>query len=169
MESIEVYLPQLKILFQVFLAMVLGAFIGLEREFADKPAGLRTHMIVASAATLLVGISNSLTIQFSLGLGDQLVRTDPIRVIEAIITGVSFLGAGTIIRRASGSSVEGLTTAASLLFSVAIGICVALSLWVLAVGATFLVLLALRGLHVFEGKIQRSKERQDNRTGDSRG
>jgi len=73
-----------------------------------------------------------------------LVRADPIRIIAAVITGISFLGAGTIIRQGQRGEVEGLTTAASLLFASAVGINVALSQWILAVGATFLALIILR-------------------------
>jgi putative Mg2+ transporter-C (MgtC) family protein len=91
-------------------------------------------------------------------LGVELVRSDPVRIIEAVVTGISFLGAGTIILRRGKRQVEGLTTAASILFTAAVGVCVALSQLVLAVGATLLVLLILRGLGLLErqlGKGQR--------------
>jgi putative Mg2+ transporter-C (MgtC) family protein len=139
-------LNQIQILAYVALAMLLGAIIGLDREFADKPAGLRTHMLVAGAATLLVSLSDVVIQRFSADLSNQLLQSDPIRIIEAVITGVSFLGAGTIIRHGSGRHVEGLTTAASILFAAAVGVCVALSQLVLAVGVTALTLLTLRGV-----------------------
>jgi len=155
MEFIELHQIQLQILAHVGLAMVLGAAIGFEREIEDKPAGLRTHMLVAGAAALLVALSGMVVKHFNVNLGSELVRSDPIRIIQAVITGVSFLGAGTIMRSAT-RQVEGLTTAASILFTAAVGICVALSQLVLAVGATVLVLITLRGV----GLVQRRLEKQ---------
>jgi len=150
MEFIGLHRIQFQILAYVGLAMLLGAAIGLEREIEDKPAGLRTHMLVAGVAALLVSLGDVMVRHFDAGLGSELVRSDPVRVINAVITGVSFLGAGTIIRRSSTRHVEGLTTAASILFAAAVGICVALSQLVLAVGVTVLVLVTLRGLGFVE-------------------
>jgi putative Mg2+ transporter-C (MgtC) family protein len=137
---------QLHLLLSIGFAMLLGAVIGLEREVSDKPAGLRTHMLVAGAAALVVALSAVMVRKFSTGPGSQLLRSDPSRIMEAVVTGVSFLGAGTIIRRSAGQQVEGLTTAASLLFTAGIGACAALSQVVLAIGATILVLITLRGV-----------------------
>jgi putative Mg2+ transporter-C (MgtC) family protein len=128
--------------------MLLGALVGLDRELAEKPAGLRTHMLVAGASALLVSMNEFVVRAF--GVDDALINTDPIRIIEAVVTGVSFLGAGTIIRRRAGSQVEGLTTAASLLFVAGVGVAVALSQWIVAIGATLLVLITLRGLGYLE-------------------
>lgn len=138
---------ELQLLGHVALAMVLGAVVGLEREYSDKPAGLRTHMLVCGAAALLVSVSNALVEDF----GDTIsaLRVDPIRVIEAVVAGVSFLGAGTIFRRGSENNIQGLTTAASLLFVAGIGICVATDRIVLAVGATILVFLVLHSSQWF--------------------
>jgi len=147
MGTIYAVIPvQVRILASVALAMVLGAAIGLEREVKDKPAGLRTHMLVAGAAALLVALSDVAVSRFNVDLGTGLVRSDPIRIIEAVITGISFLGAGTILRHKGSDHVEGLTTAASLLFVAALGICVALSQVLLAIGVTVLVLVTLRGV-----------------------
>ena len=90
---------ELKVTGQVAVAMVLGGLIGLERETANKPAGFRTHMLVAGAAALLVGLGHALIEEFDRHTGLRL-QSDPIRIVEAIVTGVSFLGAGTIFRRA---------------------------------------------------------------------
>ncbi len=90
-----------------------------------------------------------------MGLDGGLVRSDPVRIIEAVVTGVSFLGAGTIVLRRGKRQVEGLTTAASILFTAAVGVCVALSQVVLAIGATVLVLITLRGLGLLEGWLGR--------------
>ena len=115
-----------------------------DREAAERPAGLRTHMLVSGAAALLVSLGSVLATNFDVELSHAVVNPDPTRLIEAVVTGVSFLGAGTIIRRQPASPVEGLTTAASILFTAAIGICVALSQFVLALGATVLALVILR-------------------------
>ena len=92
---------QLRVLAYVVLAMVPGAMIGVERETEDKLAGLRTHMLVAGASSLLVGVSDAVVRYFSSSLEGTLVRADPVRVIEAVVTEVSFLGAGTITRAQS--------------------------------------------------------------------
>lgn len=78
-----------------------------------------------------------------------------LRIIEAVVTGVSFLGAGTIVLRKHEHQVEGLTTASSILFTAAVGVCVALSQLVLAIGVTTLVLVTLRGLGLLESWLAR--------------
>jgi putative Mg2+ transporter-C (MgtC) family protein len=148
--------PQLEIIGEVALAMLLGGVIGFEREIAEKPAGFRTQMLVAGAAALLVGLGDAMLRRFT---GDPSIRatSDPIRIVEAIITGISFLGAGTIFRRDRSEQVEGLTTAASILLCAAVGISVALRQFVLAIGVTLLALLVLRGFTVIEKRVTRSK------------
>ena len=138
----------LEILAYVALAMVLGAVLGVDREIAHRPAGLRTHMMVSGAAALLVALGELIVRNFEAEQGHTLIQTDPLRVIEAVITGVSFLGAGTILRNSSTHEVQGLTTAASLLLAAAVGVTVALSQLILATGITALALLTLRGLQV---------------------
>jgi putative Mg2+ transporter-C (MgtC) family protein len=142
--------PTARILLAVALAMVLGALLGLEREVAGKPAGLRTNMLVAGAAALLVGLSEVLVRRFHDEIGARIIRSDPIRIIQAIIIGVSFLGAGTIIRHESKRHIEGLTTAASLLFATAVGICAALSEELLAILLTVVVVAVLKLLGLVE-------------------
>lgn len=139
---------QLQILIQVALALGLGALVGLERELANKPAGFRTHMLVGASATLLMAAGDVIVENIDPSVSQ--LRVDPIRVLEAVVTGVSFLGAGTIIHQRDGSGVEGLTTAASLLFIATVGILVGLEQYILAVGATLLALLVLRGGHFIE-------------------
>ena len=130
-------------------AMLLGAAIGFERELADKPAGMRTHMLVAGAAALLVLLGDVLVAHFGKEFPGGLVRADPTRIIEAIVTAVGFLGAGTIIRH-RGTPVRGLTTAATVFLTAAVGMCVATKQLVLAVGATLLALATLRLLGTIE-------------------
>lgn len=135
---------QLTVALQVLIAGVLGGLIGLERELAYRPAGLRTHAILAAAAAMLMGTVEILVDQFEVETSAAILRADPIRVIEAIVTGVAFLGAGTIFRHRDGRVVEGLTTAASLLLVAAIGVSVALRQLLLAVLITIVTLMLLR-------------------------
>ncbi len=151
------YAQQLSILAQLVVAMVLGGMIGLDREAAEKPAGLRTHILVAGASALLVSLGELVVKQLTGELGTVVIREDPIRIIAAIITGVSFLGAGTIIRQRSNGGVKGLTTAASLLFVSVIGITVSLSEWFVAIAATILVLVILRLIPTLERFLTREQ------------
>src|SRR5688572_24895998 len=115
---------------------------------ADRPAGLRTHMLVAATATMLVILARRLVLAFT---PLDLVTHDPVRVIEAIIVGISFLGAGTIFRsKDGGEPVQGLTTAASVLFTAVLGIGVALETYVLVIGAVLLILFVNFGVRRLE-------------------
>lgn len=155
METVQ---AQFEILAYVGLAMLLGAAIGFERELEDKPAGLRTHMLVAGSAALVVALGSVIIDHFAASMEAGGVQSDPIRIMEAVVTGVSFLGAGTILRDRSERRVEGLTTAASLLFAAVVGGSVALEQFVLAIGGTVLVLITLRGLGIAERKMWRDRQ-----------
>ncbi|WP_020525408.1 MgtC/SapB family protein [Catelliglobosispora koreensis] len=124
---------------QVAVAAVLGAALGLERELSAQPAGLRTHMLVCIGSAL-----------FTLA-GAEVVGTDPTRVAAQVVTGIGFLGGGAILRE--GTTVRGLTTAASLWVAAAIGLSVGLRLWFVAVGATVLGLTVLSLLKYFEREV----------------
>lgn len=154
---LEQWNPQSLILLNVLIAMILGGLIGLERELVKKPAGLRTLMLVAGASAMLVGLSDILIERFSFEGYDKILRADPIRIVEAIITGISFLGAGTIFRSGEGKTIEGLTTAASILICSVIGISVALRQWVLAVGVTLFSIIILRVASYLEILLARRK------------
>ena len=139
---------QLVILGQVVIAMILGGFIGFERELANKPAGFRTHTLVAGAACLFMAVAAAAEHYLRL---NSTVVVDPLRVAAAIVTGVSFLGAGTIFRSGGEhSKVGGLTTAATIWTSAAVGLAVALGQLIAAVGVTILALIVLRGMKVLE-------------------
>ena len=131
---------ELQLLGKIVVSALLGGLVGLEREFAEKPAGLRTHMLVAGTATFLVILARTMVLSFE---AQHVLNPDPVRVMEAIIVGISFLGAGTILKnsRQGEESVEGLTTSASILTVAAIGIAVALDAFILAIGATVLNLI----------------------------
>jgi putative Mg2+ transporter-C (MgtC) family protein len=147
-------LAEFHILGVVALAAFLGGIVGFDRELAEKAAGVRTHMLVAAAAALLMSLANLLT--SNLALNNEWIRIDPIRMIEAIVAGITFLGAGTIIHHKS--DVEGLTTAASLLSVAVLGIAVALSQYFLAIGLTILYLFILRGIKIMEKQIRLREE-----------
>lgn len=140
----EGFWQQAAILAEVCGAVAIGGAVGLERESANRPAGLRTHSLVCATATLLVGLSDLLVDRFASTTLPDVVRADPIRIVEAVVTGVSFLGAGTIFVDRSARSVEGLTTAASLLAVAALGVAIGLGQYVLALAVTLLVLVLLR-------------------------
>ena len=145
--------PQWVTFLEIILAMFLGGLIGYERETADKPAGLRTHILVAGAATLFVALGETVVADYLRRFTSDAVRSDPVRIFEAIIVGISFLGAGTIFRRKDGENVQGLTTAASILFTAGVGIAVALQQFALAISSTLLVLLVMRFLGLIEDRI----------------
>lgn len=139
---------QLTVLGEVAAAMVLGGIIGFEREVADRPAGLRTHMLLAGACSLIVGLGGAMLGSLSEEYA-AMISADPFRLLGGVIAALGFMGAGTIFRP-HGEKVEGLTTAASMLFSGSVGVCTALQQWWIAVGATALALLVLRGAWLIE-------------------
>jgi putative Mg2+ transporter-C (MgtC) family protein len=143
-----------RMLADVALAMVLGSVIGLERELARKAAGLRTHMLVAGAAAMLVEAARGLLHQFVGPGAPPLVRFDPVPVITAVVMAVGFLGAGTIIRQEATEHVEGLTTAASMLFAATVGAAASLRQYALAGGATLLALATLHAVAAVERKLK---------------
>ncbi len=116
---------------RLLVAFVLGGVIGLERERRERPAGLRTHIVVTVAAALLMMIS-------VLVAGDDF---DPGRMAAGVITGIGFLGAGTIIRY--GGGVRGLTTAATIWAASAVGLTVGIGWYPAAIVATLLVFFTL--------------------------
>ncbi|MDQ8186216.1 MgtC/SapB family protein [Pelagicoccus sp. SDUM812002] len=161
METITEVAPikeQLLLLLKVLGAMGLGGVIGFEREVSDRPAGLRTHMLVAGASAFLIHLGEYVVEFYAReGLND-LVEADPFRTVGAVVTGIAFLGAGTIVQKEHKMTVHGLTTAASLLFCGTIGIASAVNLWVVAVALTVFTILVLRSLHRVERWIAAKSE-----------
>ena len=146
---------QLEMIAGVVIATVLGGIVGVERELAARPAGVRTHALLAAAACLLVVLTDAVISHFATEAAPSILRADPVRVIEAIVTGTAFLGAGTIFRHGS-DKVEGLTTAASLLLVAAIGVAVGLKQIILAVLVTILTLAVLRLAGMLFAKIEKA-------------
>jgi putative Mg2+ transporter-C (MgtC) family protein len=139
---------ELSLLVRLVLAGLLAAVLGWEREAAHKPAGLRTHMLVGIASALFTVLAELAVRDYPGQEGG--LRADPIRVIQAVAIGVGFLGSGVIFVRKDQESVEGLTTAGSVWATAAIGMAAGLGYYILAVGATLLLLVVLRGMARFD-------------------
>jgi len=133
----------LAILLRIAVAMLLGATLGIEREMGKHAAGLRTHMLIAGAAALIVGLGDSIAEHFQEERYRDLLQVDPVRLIEAVVACVGFVAAGTILRGSRDDQVSGLTTASSLIMSAAIGIAVGIGEYVIAVGVSVLCLIVL--------------------------
>jgi len=138
---------------KLFLALLLGGLIGLEREIKRKEAGLRTYSLVALSSCFLTIVAFKLFNFFQTKEG---ISFDPSRIIQAVIVGISFIGAGVIFRQPSG--ILGLTTAAGLLITAAIGIAVGINQYYLAILGTFLGLIILSLFSLVEEKILKTKE-----------
>ncbi len=144
-----------ELIFKIILAVGLSAFLGIEREFHQKGAGLRTH--------ILLGLGSALITITSLFLFEQYhdkTTFDPTRMITGIVTGIGFLCGGTIIR--AGSQVRGLTTAATLWIVSGIGIAVGAGDYGAATLVTAVVFLVLTAVGSFEKNI-RKKIRKDTK------
>lgn len=132
------------------MAVVLGGVIGLEREIAGKPAGLRTNILICVGAALLTDVSIILT------TGPTGARLgDPTRLAAQIITGIGFIGAGTIMQ--ARGTITGLTSAATIWVVCAIGITVGAGAYIEAAGAGLLVMLVLYGLGTLEHRVRRAR------------
>ncbi len=138
---------RLELLFQLVLAVILGGVIGLEREIKGKPAGLRTNILIIIGATLFTVLS----VRMAQGHGD------PGRVAAQILTGVGFIGAGTILHLRG--AVTGLTSAATIWVVAAIGMALGSRAYVEALGTTVVVMAVLAGLGKAEAVIGRQAGR----------
>ena len=134
---------RLDLMLQLGLAVVLGGAIGLERELGGKPAGLRTNILICMGSVLYT--------KLSIALG---VAGDHSRVAAQIVTGVGFIGAGTILH--ARGAVVGLTSAATIWVVAAIGVALGAGLVLEAVGTTLFVIVVLQGL----GRVEKVVERQ---------
>jgi putative Mg2+ transporter-C (MgtC) family protein len=128
-------ISELEMVFRVALAAVLGAAIGSEREMQQKTAGLRTHTLVATGAALFAVAGASFGAEFS--------AADPTRVAAGIVTGIGFIGAGSMVR--SGLTITGLTTAATLWLAGALGVASGFGYYLLAPTALFVALVSMIG------------------------
>jgi putative Mg2+ transporter-C (MgtC) family protein len=137
------------LILRLLIAAVLGSVIGMEREKKAWAPGLRTHMLVSVGACLFMIVS---AFGFSDILGTKNVILDPSRIAAQVVSGIGFLGAGSILLR--GEVVRGLTTAASLWSVAAIGLAVGGGLYVEAVAATLVIVIILAGIKPLEERFQ---------------
>lgn len=139
--SFSTHLPFQEIALRLAAALLFGGVIGLNREWVQKPAGLRTHIMVSLAAATFGVLAR----EMFMDAVDEGGQPDPVRVVEAVVTGVAFLGAGTIIQQ-SGGKVAGMTTGASIWLAGAIGVSCGtghLGLAALCTGLGMIVLIAV--------------------------
>lgn len=141
-------------LIRLSAAAGLAALIGLEREISRRPAGLRTHMLVSlgAAGFMLVGYE----VLFATAVGDPSARIDPTRIVEGVIGGIGFLGAGSIIQ--SRGSIQGITTGAAIWIAGAIGVACATGNLILAALITGIALVIVVVLGFLENKIVDNNE-----------
>ena len=125
------------LLLRTAAAMVAAGLVGWDREALSKPAGIRTHMLVGAGAALFTAASLLILEAGTLAGG----RGDLVRIPAAIVTGVGFLGAGAILR--SGERVTGLTTAAGIWVTAALGVLFGSGFWIVGIGGTLLVLITV--------------------------
>lgn len=146
--ALDMTVPDL--ILRLLCALVLGAVIGTEREYTNRPAGMRTHMLVALGACVVMVISQILFIQYR----PHGIDTDPARMGAQVISGVGFLGAGTILRE--GLNVRGLTTAASLWATACLGLAAGAGYYAVALFGTVFIFMTLSIFELIQRRLFRS-------------
>lgn len=137
------------VVIRLVAALVLGAIVGYEREQAGKAAGLRTHMLVAMGTALFV-----------LAASQSGMNLDGVsRVIQGLVTGIGFIGAGAILKLSATREIQGLTTAAGIWVTAAIGVTVGLGALGLALLGTILTWIVLVSIGLFEKRLEREREK----------
>lgn len=147
LHSVDMW-QQLSIIIDAMIAAILGSLIGWERDRAGKSAGPRTMALVGSASATIVAIGAVLDVAAQYG--------DPTRALHAIITGIGFLGAGLIFTDKHSSGIQGVTTAATVFSTAAVGVAVGLGFQVVGAGLTIVILVILRSTQVIEKSINRN-------------
>ncbi len=141
----------LQMIMRLLLTLFLSGLIGLERQAHRRDAGLRTHILVALGSCLIM-----LTSLYVFDIYKDQVALDPVRIAAGVVTGIGFLGAGTILREPDG--VKGLTTAASLWVVAGIGLAVGVGFNRVAIYATVLVLIVLHFLRYLERPLSKEEK-----------
>ena len=141
---------------RIFVAALLGGLIGLEREYRAKEAGFRTHFLVALGSALFMIVSAYGFADVPMR-GDGAMRWDVSRIAAQVVSGIGFIGAGTIIFRKTENVVVGLTTAAGVWVTAAIGLACGGGMYVLAIAATILVLAGLEAFNLFLHKFDKHR------------
>jgi putative Mg2+ transporter-C (MgtC) family protein len=149
MSWIQVGADDLEMLLRLVAALVSGALIGYERSFHGRPAGLRTHVLVCLASSLLMLVT--VFEMHWVKTGPAEIRLDPTRMAQGIMTGIGFLGAGVIVKE--GLNVRGLTTAASIWITAAIGILAGVGLYLPMVVSVIMTLSVLSVFRWIEKKV----------------
>ena len=142
-------------LLRIFCAAILGGLIGLEREYRAKEAGFRTHFLVAMGSALFMIVS---AYGFGEAMKDELQRWDVSRIAAQVVSGIGFIGAGTIIFRKTENVVVGLTTAAGLWVTAAIGLACGGGMYVLSIGCTMMVLIGLEAFNFILRKMDKHRK-----------
>lgn len=142
--------------FKLGVAVLCGFILGFERERKDKPAGLRTIILITAGSTLFMIVSH--LIPYITDWPEAITRVDPSRVASQVVTGIGFLGAGSIIQ--ARGSVHGLTTAAVIWVAAGIGLCVGIGYPVLALALTLAVVAVLVALDPLRRWLSRSGDRR---------
>jgi putative Mg2+ transporter-C (MgtC) family protein len=140
--------PQHIFFIRLLIAAILGGVIGFEREAHHENAGLRTHILIATAACLFTMLAIEIQIT-ALVTGSN--NPDPIRAVEAVTAGVAFLGAGAIFQQRG--NVQGLTTGAGMWLAGALGVAVALGYYIIAAGLALFALVVLAALRRFSHQV----------------
>lgn len=139
---------------RIFSAAILGGLIGLEREYRAKEAGFRTHFLVALGSALFMVVS-------AYGFSDipmsEAHRWDVSRIAAQVVSGIGFIGAGTIIFHKSENAVRGLTTAAGVWVTAAIGLACGGGMYIIAIASTLMVLAGLEAFNYFLRKLDKHR------------
>lgn len=133
---------------RLFVAAIFGAAIGMEREWRNQPAGLRTHILISVATAAIAVLTIEITHSGDFDRGE--IRMDPLRLIEATTAGIAFLAAGMIIF--AQGRVHGLTTGAGMWLTGAVGMCVGLGYWQIGLFATVIAVIVLSVLQLAESR-----------------
>ena len=144
----------LEFVLRIFVAALLGGAIGLEREYRAKEAGLRTHFLVAMGSALFMVVS---AYGFEGTMITESHRWDVSRVAAQVVSGIGFIGAGTIIFHKSENVVRGLTTAAGLWVTAAIGLACGGGMYILSIASTILVLVGLEAFNFILRRFDRHR------------
>lgn len=146
--SVELTVPI--VLFRIAVGLLIGAVIGLEREYHDQPAGFRTHILISVGATVIMLVSIGVPQLYATeGVGD------PGRIAAQVVSGIGFLGAGAIIK--FGADIRGLTTAASIWAVAALGLAAGAGMYLVTAIATFVIFFTLVVLNWLEKRVFRQR------------
>lgn len=147
--------PDAALIFRLLLASTLAGVLGIERERSGRPAGVRTHVLVAVGTCLFMVLSELMYTKYSALTGESILRVDPARLAAQVISGLGFICGGVLVKE--GASVRGLTTAACLWVAAAIGMSVGSGWYFPAIAAMVVSLASLRLLRFLEPIINRER------------